>query len=506
MRVTVTFLVLLLATSFVQPMGDKKEKTEQAPPRRAVDDYVYEDGVLALEGHQIDLARTKIPHLLVEYYAPWCKICEGFAPEYQKLAGLLKRIYPDIKVAKVNCELYELDCKFNGATGFPHINFYKNGFEHNYKGMPKKKEVMDFIDKVFHPYEKISTYAKLHHRRKTYEHSIVYVGRKTDKYFSWFEDYVKKNPDFKFLHYFEENSKFLSLDTPQFLLKNDDSDSLNIILDGKSTKEGVFEDIQTLRYPRVKKFQDAKIAEMIFERNQPALIFVVDNDEQMQSFKPLLDRIDQETLRIAPVVWYIKANIPKPERFLNYFGIKTYPFLVYMKQIELGKMTKHFFKGKFNYEEMIQFARDAIQGKLKQDYKSEPIPKKDDKPVLTLVGDNFRDYVKSENNVIVTYVTEPCQICDEFWPQYYETAQEAKDQGIELLFTRVNYTENETGVGVMGFPTIKLYKKGKHDKPIDFSDKERTKHQLVTFLKKEGFEVKQKTTGNTQETPKPKSS
>jgi thiol-disulfide isomerase/thioredoxin len=56
----------------------------------------------------------------VEYYAPWCKYCQQFAPQYVKVAKALQGL---ALVAAVNCDEKENArlCRAADIQGFPSI-------------------------------------------------------------------------------------------------------------------------------------------------------------------------------------------------------------------------------------------------------------------------------------------------------------------------------------------------------------------------------------------------
>ena len=451
-------------------------------------EFHKEDGILVLTPDLFGKAYKKYHHLLVEYYAPWCGICKNFAPQYVQLVKILKRTVPGIELAKVDCDAHKEFCQSQGVESYPSIFYYDNGTERKYDERPNLEGMIKWFDALLHPIETIDSYARLHHRRKKNDHSIVLVAPHDSLYAELFKEFSIENPHFKWFHYCEPNSNQLSLNPPRILIKNSEVENITLNLDTLKDKEQIKHKIDVHRYPKLKMYEDPAITNMIFERNKPILLYIADTNQTYQKDKDLLQQVNEKTLEYAPVVIFIKDNVGKQaERFLSYFGVKTFPFILYMKQIKMGEMTKHYYRGKFSSSELLAFASDSVNGKLKEDYKSEPIPTKSDGVVETLVGANYRDVVTPENDLIITYYVQDCNICDEFVPTFNQVAEEYKKAGSKLRFARINTKENDCGLNLIGYPTIKLHKRGADRKVVDFSDKERTRHQLLTFLSREGF-------------------
>jgi protein disulfide-isomerase A1 len=450
--------------------------------------FKKEDGILVLTPQNFGNAYKQYPHLFVEYYAPWCAICKNFAPQYIQLVKILKRIVSGIELAKLDCEEHKEFCQNQGVTGYPTLMYYDNGVIRKFDERPSLDNVLTWIDRLVHPIETIDSYARLHHRRKKNDHSIVLVAPCQSDYASMFRNFSIENPHFKWFHYCENDSKQLSIQPPRVLIKNNEVDNIEFPLQGLNDREKILEKIELHRYPKLKMYEDPSITNMIFERNRPVLLYIADTNQTYQKNKEMLQNINEKTLEYAPVVIFIKDNVGKQaERFLNYFGVKTFPFVLYMKQIKFGEMTKNYFRGKLEQNELLKFAQEASAGKLKQDYKSQPVPAKNDSPVIELVGDNYRDFMTEDKDVIVTYYMQDCNVCDDFVPTFNQAAQEYQKGGSKLTFARINSKENDCGINLIGYPTIKLHKRGGDRKTADFVDKERTMHQLLTFLAKEGF-------------------
>ena len=123
--------------------------------------------------------------------------------------------------------------------------------------------------------------------------------------------------------------------------------------------------------------------------------------------------------------------------------------------------------------------------KLQAYYKSEAIPETNNDPVKVIVGNNFKELVlDSDKHVLLEAYAPWCGHCKTLAPIWEEVGQ-ALAGNSKILLVKVDSTENEIpGVSVQGFPTLKFYKAGQKDTPIDFAG-ERTKEGIIGFLKEQ---------------------
>jgi thioredoxin 1 len=56
--------------------------------------------VVELTKDNFEQVVTTNPTVIVDYWAPWCGPCRGFAPVFEKVAGM----HPDVVFAKVNTD------------------------------------------------------------------------------------------------------------------------------------------------------------------------------------------------------------------------------------------------------------------------------------------------------------------------------------------------------------------------------------------------------------------
>ena len=66
--------------------------------------FKKEDGVIVVDASNFDDAVKAHPHLVLEFYAPWCGHCKTIAPEYATAASELAAEDPPITLGKIDAD------------------------------------------------------------------------------------------------------------------------------------------------------------------------------------------------------------------------------------------------------------------------------------------------------------------------------------------------------------------------------------------------------------------
>jgi len=140
---------------------------------------------------------------------------------------------------------------------------------------------------------------------------------------------------------------------------------------------------------------------------------------------------------------------------------------------------------KFSAENVLQFVRDFVAGKLKPYTKSEKIPKKNDGPVKTVVGLNFDEIVNDpEKDVLIEFYAPWCGHCKQLAPKYEELGEKFK--GVDTVtIAKIDATANDydrSGFEVSGYPTIYFVPAKKDAKPIKYEG-DREVNAMYKFVK-----------------------
>ena len=87
-----------------------------SPPVQILDDSSFDENVL---GRDEEL-------WLVDFYAPWCGPCQQLAPEWRKLAKMLKSM-DNIRIGQVDCDSNRALCQEQGIRSYPAVRLYPSG-------------------------------------------------------------------------------------------------------------------------------------------------------------------------------------------------------------------------------------------------------------------------------------------------------------------------------------------------------------------------------------------
>lgn len=115
--------------------------------------------------------------------------------------------------------------------------------------------------------------------------------------------------------------------------------------------------------------------------------------------------------------------------------------------------------------------------------KSAPIPENDVAPVKTLVGNNFKDVVLSDEREFLVKIYAPwCGHCKTIAPEFVAAA-EAIANNPNIVLAEFDGTLNEVeGLDISGYPTLFWYSKNKSVPPTQYNGG-RDKEGIISWLK-----------------------
>ncbi|KAK9502348.1 hypothetical protein O3M35_011138 [Rhynocoris fuscipes] len=449
-----------------------------------------EEGVLVLQSTNFDEVISSSKNILVEFYAPWCGHCKALAPEYAKAAGKLAEMNSDIKLAKVDATIETSLAEKYGVRGYPTLKFFRNGNPIEYTGGRQADDIVNWlVKKTGPPAKTLTTVDEL--KSFIEENPVAIIG--------YFKDAESDNAK-RFLDVAAaiDDHPFGIASAPEILSENNIDDEKIVLYkkfdDGQSVFEGTLEDpnvltkfIATESLPHIVEFNH-ETAQKIFggDIKLHLLLFLSKKDghfdKYLEPIKPIAKEHRGELLFVS-----INADEPDHQRILEFFGIvdKEVPT---MRVIRLeDDMSK--FKPDTNDlgpENVKNFVRDFLDGKLKEHLLAQPLPEDWDKePVKVLVATNFDSVVfDKEKDVLVEFYAPWCGHCKQLAPIYDKLGEAFKDRD-DVLIAKFDATANElehTKVG--SFPTLKLYKKG-DNKVVDYNG-ERTLEGLTKFIETGG--------------------
>lgn len=135
---------------------------------------------------------------------------------------------------------------------------------------------------------------------------------------------------------------------------------------------------------------------------------------------------------------------------------------------------------------LSKFVEDYSEGKVEPSIKSEPIPEKQDGPVTIVVAKNYEEIVLDDKkDVLIEFYAPWCGHCKSLAPKYDELGTLFKSHSDKVVIAKVDATLNDVPDEIQGFPTIKLYKAGSKDAPVDYSGA-RTVEDLANFVRDNG--------------------
>ncbi|KAL1922007.1 uncharacterized protein VTP21DRAFT_10649 [Calcarisporiella thermophila] len=424
--------------------------------------------------------------IMVEFFAPWCGVCQAFEPHYEAAAKDLK--LQDIPLAKVNCDEEEELCNEYDIGGFPTLKVFKNGHEEaEYQGPLDQAGVVGYMKRQSLPtiselsVETVSGFEDVD--------SVVIVGfldeQESRRILS--EVAEELHEDYVFgVAPVEAAAKF-NLEAPSIVIfKNfeESPEDSREVLTGHFTQEQLEQFIENGVQPIVEELTPTNAGS---PSDLPIAYLFINNEAQKKELVPELKRLAREYKGKMVFVW---ADVSKHEdEIFEILALKNiFPAFAIQNPINSLKYPLDQ-SSPFTLDAVREHLKSFIQGELKHTIRSQPVPEKNEGPVAVVVGSSFEAFVNDPTkDVFIEFYAPWCGYCKKLapiWEQLGEVIQKGDNKNI--VVAKIDATANDLpeSAEVYGYPMMKLYKAT--EKPgekvvLDYEGK-RTLRDLVSFLK-----------------------
>jgi len=135
-------------------------------------------------------------------------------------------------------------------------------------------------------------------------------------------------------------------------------------------------------------------------------------------------------------------------------------------------------------ENVEEYYKDYVDGKLRTYLKSEPIPDASGDAVRTVVAQNFKKVVLDPSkDVLIEFYAPWCGHCQRISPLMESAAQKLAKVS-NVVIAKMDATANEVeGINVNSYPTFKWYPAYKKHAPVDVTDVT-DESSIIAFVKK----------------------
>jgi protein disulfide-isomerase-like protein len=205
-----------------------------------------------------------------------------------------------------------------------------------------------------------------------------------------------------------------------------------------------------------------------------------------KSLAPIYDEVG-EHFKDSSDVLIVKLDATAETKAAKKYKVSGYPTLVWFpKSDKTGKLR---FSGERTKEGIIKFIESGGEGATTEEVEEEEekLPESGDPSaddgVVILTDDNFDAIVLDDTkNVLVEFYAPWCGHCKKIQPTYAAVAKALKDKS-DVVIAKIDATAHTKSPGkydVQGFPTIKVFRKGKKSEPEEYAGS-RTKADLIQF-------------------------
>ena len=452
------------------------------------------------EAFEAEVAKNQV--MMVKFFAQWCGHCKALAPDYIQLAK-------DVAEKGLPCVVAEVDGEKLTATkekykiaGYPTIKVFKNGKVMEYGGERSVESMLEFITEKVTPPKRLVTKEEIEGAVTQNDVSIfVFPGDSSN--LLPIADRIGTEISSGRL-FVVENGELVSVFNETrspiiIIIKNFDEGKVVLLED--LTSEKIEQFITENSKPTVRDIVIEYLQTSISDGKSIVLLYHGGEEEVVQNFNKLAkeekgDKVDffkgtmedEEAKMIVEDLGVTKELIP----LIKIVNDKMGKIIIYTMERESYPMT---------YEGMVSFYKDWMAEKIEGSEMARPpedsdsdtevesqqphFPMEMEAPsnsnVITLDDSTFDMIIKTQPIVFVKFFAPWCGHCKSLAPIYAQLSNMVIEQELPYIIAEVDATtavETAQKMNIEGYPTIKLFFKGK---ALNY-DGGRTAEDMLQFI------------------------
>ena len=438
--------------------------------------YQSENSVLKLNEENLGFAMHEFKYLTVLFYSSTDPNCKSVIPEFESASQILQR--ENYILGKIDSDESPEIIRYFKVEAIPSIALIYRGSPQFFEGEKKKIDIAGWVlEKTAREFNEIKTEEELKEFKKQFDISMVYYG-KEEKVLREMTLAERKIDDIPMGRISDENlikshAQKGQENIKEYIMLNTETELKKYYL-YNITSENIISFYNLYFTPKVIEFA-AQTSHVLFSKRLDSLVvFSSRSQKQFNDMKILLEKIWPKVNKKLKL-FISDINEGMSVRLSEYCGAKEKDLpIAYILEPVSENPIKYRLQGEINEENLMKFITQWEKGELKPYMKSESEFLENDGDVFNLIGKNYKkDVLDNDKDVVVYFYAPWCEKCQKFYPKYERLARKLKNKNKNLLFTKMDSTENDIEYfPVTKYPSIRFYPGNQKDKePIKIGNK-----------------------------------